>query len=92
MPDGFIDEHNRKYRDVSTVESQRNEFIPEEFPEGPYGIPLFSESFGKSSPWREDQRPLSAFTYENRELHEGMPRVFPGDHPTHDENEDETMG
>lgn len=86
---GFMDEDRREYTDVSTVESQRNDLIAEEFPEGAYGMSLITESLGKSTPWREDQRPPNRFTYENRELHEGMPRLDPPHHNTHDEHRDE---
>jgi hypothetical protein len=89
MPKGFMEEDRRKYTDLATVESQRNDLTAEEFPEGPYGMSLESESLGKSSPWREDQRPPNRFNYENRELHEGLPRVFPADHETHDEHSEE---
>ncbi|GIQ70976.1 hypothetical protein DUZ99_06745 [Xylanibacillus composti] len=87
--DGFIQERRSDYTDVSTVESQRNDLTAEEFPEGPYGSPLLSESLGKSTPWREDQRPPNRFSYENRALHEGLPRHDPPEHLTHDEKVDE---
>ncbi|WJH34965.1 hypothetical protein MJA45_21700 [Paenibacillus aurantius] len=77
---GFIREKRRKYTDVATVESQRNDLIPEEFPEGPYGSSLPVESLGKSTPWRVDQRPQNRFSYENRELHDGINRAYPPDH------------
>lgn len=86
---GFMNERKREYTDVSTVESQRNDLIAEEFPEGPYGADLLSETLGKSSPWRDDQRPPNRFAYENRELHEGLERRDPPAHITHDENADE---
>lgn len=86
MPKDFIEEDHSKYTDLATVESRRNDLTAEEFPEGPYGMSLESESLGKSTPWREDQRPPNRFSYENRELHEGLPRVFPADHETHDEH------
>ncbi|MBN2979884.1 MULTISPECIES: hypothetical protein [Cohnella] len=70
--------------DLATVESQRNDLTAEEFPEGPYGSPV-SVKLGKSTPWREEQRPPNSYTYENRELHAGMERDYPGDHPTHAE-------
>jgi hypothetical protein len=89
MEDGFIEEEKHHYTDFAAVESQRNDLIPEEFPEGPYGSNLLVESLGKSSPWRDDQRPQSAFTYENRSLHEGIARDFEPDHETHDESQDE---
>lgn len=86
--DGFLKEYERKYTDLSTVESQRNDLTAEEFPEGPVGSDLKTESLGKSTPWREDQRPPNRFNYENRKLHEGLPRVYPGGHETHDEKEE----
>lgn len=82
---GFLDESRGEFTDLATIESQRNDLIPEEFPEGPYGSSLIVETFGKSSPWRKDQRGPNAFAYENRELHEGLPRVYPPDYETHDE-------
>lgn len=75
--DGFIKETRTGNTDLTSVESQRNDLIPEEFPEGPYGSSLPMESLGKSTPWRQDQRPPHAFGYENRELHEGMYRNDP---------------
>lgn len=81
----FLDEDKRKYTDLATVESQRNDLTAEEFPEGPFGSDLRTESLGKSTPWRDTQRPPNRFAYENRELHEGLPRVYPPDHETHDE-------
>lgn len=88
----FKKEKRSKYTDVSTVESQRNDLTAEEFPEGPYGASLPVESLGKSSPWRIDQRPPNRFTYENWELHEGLPRVYPNDDPARfpDTNADTT--
>jgi hypothetical protein len=83
--DGFMKEDKSKYTDLATVESQRNDLTAEEFPEGPFGAVLRTESLGKSTPWRDTQRPPNTFAYENRELHEGLPRVYPPDHHTHDE-------
>ncbi len=88
--DGFMEERRSDYTDVASVESQRNDLIAEEFPEGPYGSPLRSDYLGKSTPWREDQRPPNRFAYENRALHEGLPRNDPPAHLTHDENGDES--
>ncbi|MBP1993483.1 hypothetical protein [Paenibacillus eucommiae] len=87
--EGFIEEDRDDYTDLATVESQRNDLAAEEFPEGPYGSSQLTESLGKSTPWRRDQRPPNRFVYENRELHEGLERVYPGDHKTHDETENE---
>lgn len=87
--EGFLKERRSDYTDAAAVESQRNDLTAEEFPEGPYGSPATMETLGKSSPWREDQRPPNRFSYENRELHEGLPRVYPEDHDTHDESDEE---
>ncbi|MGO4374413.1 hypothetical protein AB4Z21_27405 [Paenibacillus sp. MCAF20] len=75
----YKDEDRQEYTDVSTVESQRNDLIPEEFPEGPYGTELLVESPGKSKPWRIDQSASKRFDYENRSLHEDLDRDYPGD-------------
>lgn len=88
MTEQFLPEHRRKDTDVSTVESQRNDLTAEEFPEGPYGTDLYVETLGKSSPWREDQRPPNRFAYENRQLHADLPREFPPGHLTHTEDEE----
>ncbi|WP_257349737.1 hypothetical protein [Pseudalkalibacillus decolorationis] len=58
--------------------------LPEDLPEGPYGSPVVS-SIGKTTPFDEDQRTYSAFNYENKSLHQGTPRQYPGAHPTHDD-------
>ncbi|MFC0329379.1 hypothetical protein ACFOLF_27490 [Paenibacillus sepulcri] len=79
MSSGFEKENRQPSADLSTVESQRNDLTAEEFPEGPYGSDLIARSLGKSTPWRIDQRPPNRFSYENRELHAGMDREYPGD-------------
>lgn len=85
----FWPEKKQPDPDLSTVESQRNDLTAEEFPEGPYGSSLLVETLGKSTPWREDQRPPNRFMYENRELHAGLERGYPGDHDLHDHATDE---
>lgn len=45
-PSDHETEHN--HTDVSTVQSQRNDLTAEEFPEGPYGASIESESLGKA--------------------------------------------
>nr|WP_308639927.1 hypothetical protein [Paenibacillus silvisoli] len=67
------------YTDLATVESQRNDLIAQEFPEGPYGSTIIPAKLGKSTPWREDQRSSNRFDYENRTLHAGLDRDYPGD-------------
>lgn len=81
----MIRRRNTPYNDVKTVESMRNEVIPEEFAEGPYGAATNEDVLGKESPWRASQHAAPQFTYEMRELHEGIPRQIPGRHPTHDD-------
>ncbi|MFF2483710.1 hypothetical protein [Paenibacillus sp. NPDC058071] len=68
-----------KYSELSTVESQRNELVPEEFPEGPAGSSLSSDTLGKSGPWQDGQKRIKRFSYENRSLHDGLLRDYPGD-------------
>lgn len=76
---GFEKEKRAESTDLSTVESQRNDLVAEEFPEGPYGSDLRSDSLGKSTPWRKDQRPPNRFDYEDRQLHMGIEREYPGE-------------
>lgn len=75
----YKDEERDDYTDVSTVESLRNDLIPEEYPEGPYGSDLMTESLGKSKPWRIDQSASKPFGYENKSLHAGIDRGYPGE-------------
>jgi hypothetical protein len=82
---GFKSEKKQPKIDLATVESRRNDLAAEEFPEGPYGASLSSESLGKSSPWREDQRGPDPYGYENKELHAGMERDYPGDRDAPDD-------
>ncbi|WP_430784465.1 hypothetical protein VBD025_08535 [Virgibacillus flavescens] len=77
----------RNYSEVDNVQKQRNELIPEEFPEGPVGSP-FNEHEpvqGKSTPWEEGQRRQSAFVYPDKEQHSDLPRHVEPFHPIHDE-------
>lgn len=73
-------EKNESYSELATVESQRNELTAEEFPEGPYGSTLLTEEIGKSTPWREDQRAANPYGYENKDLHDELPREYPPDY------------
>ncbi|WP_036719581.1 hypothetical protein [Paenibacillus harenae] len=74
--DRFIHEDRRHRTDVSTVESQRNDLIPEEFPVGRYGSGLQVESLGTSKPWRIEQRSPDRFDYENQA---GLSLEYPGE-------------
>jgi hypothetical protein len=85
-------DNDEKYTDFAVVESYRNDLTSEEFPDGPYGSDLEAESLGKSKPWRLEQRSSNPFGYENRSLHAGMERDYPGDfkqQPTIPEVQDE---
>ena len=77
----------RIYTDFSNVESQRNFLTAEEYPEGAYGSPINKDELvqNKSTPWLPGQRKHSAYNYENKTLHEGMPRQMDGAHPPHDD-------
>lgn len=83
-----MEKNEEMHRELSTVKSLHSDLIPEEFPEGPYGAATHEKKLGKSSPWRPGQHTTSAFTYEMREFHEGLPRESPGSHPTHDDREE----
>jgi hypothetical protein len=80
-----MDESKNDYRELKTVESQRSELVPEEFPDGPYGASTHPDKLGKSTPYQPGQHAAPQFTYEMREFHEDLPRVIPGSHPTHDD-------
>lgn len=80
------DKDGVKYTDFSNIETGRNYLIPEEFPEGAYGSSIGKQKLveNKSTPWKEGQRHYSAFNYENKTLHEDIPRQMEGAHPPHD--------
>ncbi|CAJ1001762.1 MULTISPECIES: hypothetical protein [Bacillales] len=75
---------NQRYSELSVVESQRNEIIPEEFPEGPYGAAT-NDKLGKATGWEPGQHAISNFTYEYRNFHQNLPRQDESAHPVHDE-------
>ncbi|MFE8702339.1 cytosolic protein [Cytobacillus sp. FJAT-54145] len=81
------DKDRSEYTDFSNVETQRNFLTPEQLPEGPYGSPRGENEpvENKSTPWREGQRYYSAFNYENKTLHEDLPRHVAPAHPPHDD-------
>jgi hypothetical protein len=77
---------NSKYSELSTVESQRNEILQEEFPEGPYGAATNETHLGKATGWEPGQHSTTTrFTYETRNMHQDLPRQDAGAHPVHDE-------
>lgn len=77
----------KEFTELSTVKQQKDELIPEEFPDGPFGSDIGQDTpiFSKSTPWEEGQRRQSAYIYPDKALHAGLPRQTPGAHPTHDE-------
>jgi hypothetical protein len=83
----------RKYMDFSNVETQNHFLTSEEFPEGPFGTQRHKDKpvSNKDTPWKDDQQFISGFTYEYRTFHEGLPRQFPGAHPTHDDPKQEKV-
>ncbi|HET7627569.1 MAG TPA: cytosolic protein, partial [Bacillales bacterium] len=65
----------------------RNFLIPEEFPEGCYGMSFhFMDTVThKETPRKPGQRDQSAFNYEFKNLHQDIPRQYPAAHPPHDD-------
>jgi len=80
------DKDEEFYTDFSNVEKMRRFLTAEELPEGPYGSPIkkYEPVQNKETPWKEGQQFYSNFVYENRNLHENLPRQMEGSHPTHD--------
>ncbi|WP_010647342.1 hypothetical protein [Oceanobacillus massiliensis] len=81
---------NKEFSDFSNVDRQKNQLIPEEFPEGSYGSSIHKKEkvTGKDSPWLEGQYRDSAYVFPDKNQHDGLPRQAEGAHPPHDE---ETM-
>lgn len=74
-----------KSKRLDVDDAYQSKLRPEEFPEGPVGAATNEKHLGKSTPWKKGQYRTSAFTYENKEFHEGLERQGPSRHPTHDE-------
>ncbi|WP_101845718.1 hypothetical protein [Halobacillus sp. Marseille-P3879] len=83
---------NQKYTDFANVETQKNFLTAEEFPEGSFGHPKGKEDpvENKDTPWEDGQQYYSNFAYENRNLHQDLPRQYPGAHPTHDDKDEKS--
>lgn len=66
-------------KELSTVEKQKNELIPEEFPEGPFGSAFNKHEpiQSKSTEWLDDQKQMSPFNYPDSEQHQEVPRQWP---------------
>ncbi|WP_404799157.1 cytosolic protein [Bacillus aerolatus] len=67
----------------------RNYLTVEHMPEGPYGAPRnkYEPVENKSTPWKEGQRYHTPYNYENKSLHQNLPRQYDGAHPPHDDPE-----
>ncbi len=80
--------YTKNYSELSTVESQRNEVLLEEFPEGPYGAATDEIMLGKATGWEEGQYSTNVqFGYEYRALHHDLDRDDPAYHPANDQPE-----
>ncbi|WP_462411112.1 cytosolic protein [Neobacillus sp. Marseille-QA0830] len=90
----MLNQDENLYSDFSNVEKQRNYLTAEEFPDGPFGSPINKDKRVelKSTSWKQGQRRYSSFNYENKALHEGLPRQMPGAHPPHDDPKTDEQG
>ncbi|NRD76405.1 cytosolic protein [Bacillus sp. BRMEA1] len=89
----MADHDSEKYTDFGNVEKRRNYLTAEEFPEGPAGSAFRKDEPVelKSTPWKEGQRRYTPFNYENKSLHQEMPRQMEGSHPTHDDTDSDVQ-
>ncbi|MFC5528591.1 hypothetical protein [Cohnella yongneupensis] len=75
----FRSKKNQPIKNIAAIESMKVELANEEFPEGPYGSAMPMAAYGKSTPWLVGQQSPNAFDYENKELHAGLERDYPGE-------------
>ncbi|MBB6453445.1 hypothetical protein HNQ94_001894 [Salirhabdus euzebyi] len=87
--DKKFDHDKLEFDDFAPVEVQRKYAVPEELPEGPYGSPINEFDKVENKEAVEGQRHYTGFNYENKSLHEDLPRQFPQAHPTHDEPDED---
>ncbi len=80
---------NQKYDDFADVEVERKYKGYQEFAEGPYGSPIRKNERPPKMETREGTRHYTGFNYENKGLHEDLPRQYPGAHPPHDEPDED---
>ncbi len=66
---------------ANNLDAANNDIMLEEFPEGPYGAAEDGPAQGKSTPWRENQRSVSAYRDANPI---STNRKVPEDEPPHD--------
>ncbi|GAA0464729.1 cytosolic protein [Alkalibacillus silvisoli] len=69
----------KKHDDFATVEVQQNYQAAQEFPEGTYGNPINDEPL-QAREHDPKRRHYSNFNYENKNLHEDLPRKYPFAH------------
>lgn len=67
--------------ELATVQAQRNDLMPEEFPDGPYGAATQPDHLGKSGHWRPGQASISPYWDENPVFSD---RKRPRREPPHD--------
>lgn len=78
---------DRTYDSISTDEKRKNELIPEEFPEGPFGSTFNQHEpvSSKSTEWKPGQKRMSPYDYPDEEKHEDVPRQWPAADPLRDD-------
>lgn len=76
-----------RFSDFANVVDQNKFLASEEFPEGPLGGATGNDRpvTNKDTPWVEGQKYISGFAYEDRTLHQDLPRQYPEAHHTHDD-------
>lgn len=79
--------YENRFAEITNVETMKEQLIPEEFPDGPFGSPIRKNAKveGKSSQWIKGQQRTSGYVYYDKERHDDLPRQMPGAHPLHDE-------
>lgn len=80
-------EEKKRFEDMESYKRMKDQLIPEEFPEGPYGSSFQNDApvERKSTPWEEGQYRESAYVYPDKSQHDDLPRQIDGAHPLHDE-------
>lgn len=83
-----MEKRDKLYDSISTDEKRKNELVPEEFPDGPFGssINKHEPARVKSTPWHGDQKQMSPFDYPDAEQHEDVPRQWPNADPLRDDD------
>jgi hypothetical protein len=62
---GPVNETDWLAEELSAVQAQQKDILPEEFPEGPYGAATTEEKPGKTSPWKDGQAVVSSYRDQN---------------------------